>query len=186
MVAFAEPADVAARLNRALTGAEETWVAALLDDASAYLREVIGQQVFPRTTSEYVAYPDSGRVDLPQWPVVSVDVVERSTVAVAYTYRPGFIEVDSDDPVDVTFTWGFEESPELLKSLAVVLVSQAIMAVETTGSLSFGGLSSIALDDFRAAFSNGGAESGMVLPKIQQALIRSRFGRGDVSVVETR
>lgn len=186
MVAFAVAADVAARLKRTLTEPEEAWVAVLLEDASAYLRDVIGQQVYPQTQSEFVAYPDSGRVDLPQWPVVSVDAVERSSVAVAYTYRPGFIEVRSDDPVDVTFTWGYAVAPDLLKSLAVVLVSQAILAVETTGSLSFGGLSSIALDDFRAAFSNGGAESGMVLPKIQQSLIRSRFGQGDVTVVGTR
>ncbi len=186
MVAFAVADDVATLLNRTFTTGEETWVEGLLDSASAYLRAVIGQQVYPVTTSEFVAYPDSGRVDLPQWPVVSVDAVERDGTAVDYTYRPGYITVGSDDPVDVTFTWGYAEAPELLKSLCVVLVSQAIMAVETTGSLSFGGLSSIALDDFRAAFSNGGAESGMVLPRIQQALVRSQFGQGDVFVVETR
>jgi len=186
VVAFAEADDVAARLNRVLTEEESAWVVVLLEDASAYLREVIGQQVCPVTQSEFVAYPDAGRVDLPQWPVVSVDVVERDTVAVDYTYRPGYITVGSDDPVDVTFTWGCVEVPPLLKALACVLVSQSILAVETTGSLSFGGLSSIALDDFRAAFSNGGAESGMVLPKVQQSLIRARFGQGDLAVVESR
>lgn len=158
----------------------------LLVDASAYLRGVIGQQVFPVTTSTFTAWPDAGRVDLPQYPVVSVDAVERDDVAVDYTYRPGYLTVACDDPVDVTFTWGFAEAPDLLVSLAAVLVSQAITSVETVSGLTFGGLSSVALDDFRAAFSNGGAESGMVLPAPQQALIRREFGRGDVTVVETR
>lgn len=186
MEAFTDAAAVAARLNRQFTDPEVAWVEALLVDASAYLRAVIGQNVYPVTTSTFTAWPDFGRVDLPQYPVVSVNAVERDGVAVEYTYRPGYVEVREDDPVDVTFTWGCAEPPPLLVSLAAVLVSQAVLAVETGTGLTFGGLSSIALDDFRAAFSNGGAESGMVLPPLQQALIRREFGRGDVHVVETR
>jgi hypothetical protein len=184
--AFASSDDVAARLNRTFTSAEDEWVTTLLVDASAYLRAVIGQDVYPATQSTFTAWPDAGRVDLPQYPVVSVDAVERDSEAVEYTYRPGYITVDCDDPVDVTFTWGVDEAPPLLVSLSAVLVSQAITAVETTAGLTFGGLSSIALDDFRAAFANGGAESGMVLPAPQLALVRRQFGRGDVTVVETR
>jgi hypothetical protein len=115
-----------------------------------------------------------------------VGAVERDSVAVDYTYRPGYLTVDCDDPVDVTFTWGVATAPEILASLSAVLVSQAILAVETGSGLTFGGLSSIALDDFRAAFAEGGAASGMVLPEPQQKLIRRQFGRGDVHVVETR
>lgn len=186
MDAFAEPDDVAERLNRTLTDAEEAWVWHLLDDASAYLRSVIGQDVYPTTQTTFEAWPDSGRVDIPQSPVVTIDSVERDGTPVAFTYRPGFIEVRGDDPVDITFTWGVNEPPELLKGLTAVLVSQAIMAVETAGSLTFGGLSSLALDDFRAGFANGGAESGMVLPKQQQELVRRTFGRGGITVLETR
>lgn len=186
MEAFAVPDDVAARLNRSFTAEEEEWIGTLLADASAYLRAVIGQDVYPVTQSTFEAWPDAGRVDLPQWPVVSVDAVTRDGNPVEYLYRPGFVEVRGDASVDVTFTWGVDESPELLVGLASVLVSQAIMAVETAGALTFGGLSSLALDDFRAAFGNAGAESGMVLPKSQQQLVRSTFGRGGVTVVETR
>ena len=186
MEAFTSPDAVAARLDRTFTSAEEEWVTALLVDASAYLRGVIGQNVYPATQSTFTAWPDAGRVDLPQYPVVSVDAVERDGEDVEYTYRPGYLTVSCDDPVDVTFTWGVAEAPPLLVSLCAVLVSQAILTVETGSGLTFGGLSSIALDDFRAAFSNGGAESGMVLPGPQQALIRREFGRGDVQIVETR
>jgi hypothetical protein len=184
--AFTSSDEVATRLKRTFTSAEDEWVTALLVDASAYLRSVIGQDVYPTTTSTFTAWPDAGRVDLPQYPVVSVDAVERDSEAVDYTYRPGYLTVDCDDPVDVTFTWGVATAPEILVSLAAVLVSQAILAVETGSGLTFGGLSSIALDDFRAAFAEGGAASGMVLPEPQQKLIRRQFGRGDVHVVETR
>ncbi|MGW9587494.1 hypothetical protein [Microbacterium sp. NPDC055455] len=186
MEAFTNSDAVAARLNRTFTSAEDEWVTTLLVDASAYLRSVIGQDVYPVTTSTFTAWPDAGRVDLPQYPVVSVDAVERDDVAVEYTYRPGYVTVSCDDPVDVTFTWGVDTAPEILVSLSAVLVSQAIMSVETGTGLTFGGLSSIALDDFRAAFADGGASSGMVLPVPQQKLIRRQFGRGDVDVVETR
>jgi hypothetical protein len=184
--AFTNSDAVASRLNRTFTAAEDEWVTTLLVDASAYLRSVIGQDVYPTTQSTFTAWPDAGRVDLPQYPVVSVDAVERDGEAVDYTYRPGFIEVSCDDPVDVTFTWGVATAPDVLVSFSAVLVSQAILAVETGTGLTFGGLSSVALDDFRAAFADGGAGSGMVLPEPQQALIRRQFGRGDVTVVETR
>lgn len=186
MKAFTTSDAVATRLNRTFTSAEDDWVTALLVDASAYLRTVIGQDVYPVTQSTFTAWPDAGRVDLPQYPVVSVDAVERDSVAVEYTYRPGYLTVSCDDPVDVTFTWGVGTAPDILVSLSAVLVSQAILAVETGTGLTFGGLSSVALDDFRAAFADGGASSGMVLPEPQQKLLRSQFGRGDVMVVETR
>lgn len=186
MEAFTDAEAVGARLNRTFTEEEEAWVETLLVDASAYLRAVIGQNVYPITVSTFTGWPVQGRVAIPQSPVVSVDAVERDSGPVSYKYRPGYITVDCDDPVDVTFTWGYAEAPDLLVSLSAVLVSQAILAVETGTGLTFGGLSSVALDDFRAAFSNGGAESGMVLPRIQQELIRREFGRGDVTVVETR
>jgi hypothetical protein len=186
VVAFTNSDAVAARLNRTFSSAEDEWVTTLLVDASAYLRSVIGQDVYPTTQSTFTAWPDAGRVDLPQYPVVSVDAVERDAVAVDYTYRPGYLTVDCDDPVDVTFTWGVATAPPVLVSFSAVLVSQAILAVETGTGLTFGGLSSVALDDFRAAFADGGTGSGMVLPDPQQALIRRQFGRGDATVVETR
>ena len=186
MEAFTEVYYVATRLKRTFTGDESTWVEELIVDASAYLRSVIGQTVYPVTTSTFTDWPDAGRVDLPQYPVVSVDAVERDDVSVSYTYRPGYVLVDGDDPVDITFTWGFALPPEILVSLTAVLVSQAILAVETGTGLTFGGLSSVALDDFKAAFADGGAGSGMVLPEPQQNLIRSQFGRGDVTTTTIR
>lgn len=184
MTAFAEVADLEELLKTTYVGDDRTQVEALLDAASDHLRFVIGQDVFPVTTSTYTAYPTFGREDLPQWPVVSVDAVERDSVAVDFKYRPGFILVGSDDPVDVTFTWGFQTVPGELKRLCLVLAAQALQMFEVTGGLSGGGLSSLSIDDFRAAFANGGETTGISLTKHAERSIRNTFGRGDVGIVE--
>lgn len=186
MVAFATADDLAALLNRTFNPDEITWVNTLLEDASTYLRTVIGQQVYPQTQSEYVAYPDAGRVDLPQWPVVSVDSVQRDSVDVTYHYRPGYIVVHHDDPVDVTFTWGYVTAPPELVRVTCVLAAQALQTLETTGSITASGLSSIAIDDFRAAFADGGALTGIALTQHAQRALRAAFGRGDLDVLEMR
>ena len=185
MVAFASPDDLASRLNRTFTGAEEEWVSVLLEDASAFLREAIGQQVYPGQQTTYTGYPSAGREDLPQWPIVSVDAVERDGVAVDYDYRPGYILVSCDDPVDVTFTWGYSTVPRELVGLACVLVSQALIPLEAQLGLSVGGLSSVALDDFKLAWADGGEGSGMTLTKHAEASIVKQFGQGGITVVET-
>lgn len=159
-------------------------VQALLDAASGHLRFVIGQDVYPVTTSTYTAYPTFGREDLPQWPVVAVVSVRRAGADVPYTYRPGFILVDGDEPCEVTFTWGVAVAPAELNRLTCVLAAQALQMFETTGALSAGGLSSLSIDDFRAAFADGGAETGISLSAHAERSIKRTFGRGDVHVVE--
>lgn len=186
MVAFATAAELGTRLNRTFTsGAETDWIDGLLADASDHLRLVIGQQVYPQTTSEYVAYPSGGRVDLPQWPVIGIVSVERDSEAIDYTYRPGYITVDGDEACDVKFTWGYASIPPELKRLACVLVSQSLTTLEAQLGLTAGGLSSVALDDFKLAWADAGAQSGMVLTEHAEASIRRQFGQGDVQVLET-
>lgn len=184
MTAFATVDDLEVLLKTSYEGDDISQVDALLEAASDHLRFVIGQEVYPRSTSTYTAYPTFGREDLPQWPVVSVDAVERDGVPVEFRYRPGFILVSSDDPVDVTFTWGFDVVPGELKRLTTVLAAQALQMFEVTGALSGGGLSSLSIDDFRAAFANGGETTGISLTKHAERSIRNTFGRGDVGIVE--
>lgn len=185
MTAFATVADLEALLKTTYAGDDITQVEALLDAASDHLRFVIGQDVFPVTTSTYTAYPTFGREDLPQWPVVdgSVSVV-RDGVAVSFKYRPGYIMVHSDEPMDVTFTWGVATAPPELKRLTLTLAAQALQMFETTGALTAGGLSSLAIDDFRAAFADGGSETGISLSPHAERSIRRMFGRGDVVISE--
>jgi hypothetical protein len=184
MTAFATVSDLEALLKTTYAGADKAQVEALLEAASGHLRFVIGQDVFPVTTTTYTAYPTFGREDLPQWPVVRVESVQRDGVDVRFTYRPGFIMLGSDEPVEVTFTWGVSAAPSELKRLTLVLAAQALQMFETTGALSAGGLSSLAIDDFRAAFADGGAETGISLTPHAEKAIRRAFGRGDISVIE--
>lgn len=186
MVAFATAAELGLKLNRTFTpGAETTWIDELLADASDHLRSVIGQQVYPQTTSEYTAYPSGGRVDLPQWPVVGVVSVLRAGAAIDYTYRPGFIIVAGDDPCDVTFTWGYATAPPELARLTCVLVSQSLLTLEAQLGLTAGGLSSVAIDDFKLAWADAGAQSGMTLTEHAEAAIKKQFGQGDILVMES-
>lgn len=184
--AFAAADDLAGRLNRVFTGPESAWIDTLLEDASTYLRGVIGYDIYPQTQSEFTAYPDAGQVDLPQVPVISIDSVKRDGVDVRYTFRPYYLTVDRDDPIDVTFTWGYESIPAELTRIACVLVSGALLTLENGIGMTAGGLSSVALDDFKLAWADAGASSGMVLPPIQAEAICRQFGRGDVSVVSPR
>lgn len=186
MVAFATYQDLEKRLKRTFTEDEQEWITTLLDDASAHLRSVIGQEVFPTTTSTFRAYPSGRRVDLPQWPIVSVGGVERDSVAVDYTERHGYVLVDCDAPADVTFTWGYATAPAELTRLACVLVSQTLVTLESQLGLTAGGLSSAALDDFKLAWADAGEMSGMALTPHSEAAIRQQFGRGGVEVVDTR
>lgn len=184
MTAFATVSDLEALLKTTYVDDDVIQVEALLDAASGHLRFVIGQEVFPITTSTYTAYPSFGREDLPQWPVVEVVSVQSGGVSVPFKYRPGYIMVAGDDPVDVTFTWGLAAAPDELKRLTLVLAAQALQMFETTGALTAGGMSSLAIDDFRAAFADGGAETGISLTPHAERSIRRQFGRGGVSVME--
>lgn len=186
MDAFATYTDLELRLKRTFTPDEQTWIASLLEDASTYLRGVIGYDIYPQAVVTYTDYPDGGRIDLPQFPIIAITTVERDSVELDYEYRPGYILVDTDLPVDITFTYGYAAAPPELVRLTCVLVSQALITLENDLGLTAGGLSSVALDDFKLAWANAGASSGMVLPPIQEAAVRRQFGKGDLGVVGTR
>ena len=184
MTAFATADDLAGRLGRTFTDAEETLVGELLEDAASFLRSVIEQDVFPRRQSTYTAYPTAGREVLPQWPVVSVDAVTRNGSAVDYTYRPPAVTVTGDDPVDITFTWGYSEAPRELVRHSCVLASQTLFLIESKIGLALGGLSSAQIDDFRVAWADAGNFAGMSLTPQAERILLKTFGRGQVTVVE--
>ena len=187
MDAFATVDDLAARLNRTFSVEEEAWITTLLEDASTYLREdVIGQQVYPQSTATFNAWPDGSRsVVLPQQPAQSVASVTVGATAVEFEVRDGVVYVDTDDEVTVTFTYGYALPPEGLKRWACVLVSQALVPLELNLGLTVGGLSSVAVDDFKAAFADGGEGTGMSLSDRNIALIRRQYGT-DVHVGGSR
>lgn len=177
MTAFATHDDLADRMKRVFTLAEQAWVTTLLEDAASYLRGCMGRAtVYPVTTSTFPAWPQGGRVDLPQPFVVSVDAVTRDAVALDYKRREDAVYVSGDDECAVTFTYGLAEPPADLVGLNCALVSQTVTLVESDFGLSIGGLSSVALDDFKVAFADGGALTGLALPEPQLRYLQTAYG----------
>jgi hypothetical protein len=176
--AFATYTDLEARLNREFTVEERPWITTLLEDASTYLRDLIGFQVFPQSAVTFSAWPSAGEVVLPQQPVQAVTSVTVGGTAVDFEVRDGVVYVDTDDEVTIAFTYGYALPPEGLKRWACVLVSQALVPLELNLGLTVGGLSSVALDDFRAAFADGGEGTGMSLSDRNIALIRQQYANG--------
>jgi len=176
VVAFATYQDLEARLNRTFTVPERAWITTLLEDASTYLREdVIGFQVYPQATVAFSAWPENGEIVLPQQPVIAVVSVKRSAVAIGYTYVDGVVYVQGTEAVDIEFTYGYAVAPEDLKRWTCVLASQALLALELKLGLTGGGLSSIALDDFRVGFADAGENTGIQLSDKNIELIRNRY-----------
>lgn len=180
MDAFATFSDLGLLLNRNFTFAEQPWITGLLESASTYLREdVIGQQVYPQTTSTFLAWPDGdGTVTLPQFPVIAVTAVTADSVPVDFVWRDDHIETSQTGQVAVTFTYGYATPPAGLTRWACVLVSQALIPLELNLGLTVGGLSSVAVDDFKAAFADAGDAAGMQLNDRNIELIRSQYASG--------
>jgi hypothetical protein len=198
--AFASYTDLELRLNRQFSEAERPWITALLEDASTYLRDdVLGQQVYPQSTATATFWPEGGRIDIPSQPLVSIESVQRDGQNVEYVRRDNTLWVPLayarplvttatrvEAPVEVSYTYGYEEPPASLVRWTCVLVSQALLPIEANLGLTAGGLSSVQLDDFRAAFADAGEMSGIALSDRNVRLLREQFGVRQSYVVGTR
>lgn len=178
MEAFATYSDLESRLNRTFTEAERAWVSTLLEDASTYLRDDVlgGQTVFPQSSATFTAYPAGGWIELPQHPVIAVTAVTRGGVAIPFTRWDESVSVDDGAPCEVTFTFGFQVVPATFVRWACVLVSQALIPLELKLGLAVGGLSSVALDDFKVSFVSGSETAGMELSQRNIDSLRARYG----------
>lgn len=176
MTAFATHVELGKRLGRTFTPEEQLWVTELLGDAAEYMRGIIGEQVYPPKQITFTAWPDCGRVDLPASAVQSIDAVERDGHPVAFTRVLAHLMVSGGGPVAVTITVGFTSAPRDLIALNCAMVSTQLMLVEAGLGLQVGGLSSVALDDFKVAFADAGEQTGLSLPAIQREYLRTRYG----------
>lgn len=180
MVAFATADDLALRMQRTFTGPEEAWVTALLEDAAGLMRGVMRQQVYPAVEAEYIAYPLGGRVDLPQAFIRSIDsVVQDGTELILdtdYTRFEDSLLIGCDLPVTLTVTYGLDDAPADLLALNCVIVSSAMLTVEAGTGLTAGGLSSVALDDFKAAWADAGEQSGLTMTPFAEKYLREQYG----------
>lgn len=185
MDAFATADQLAAAMKRTFTVDEVVWVTALLQQAAGIMRGLMHSQVYPSSQSTYRAYPVGGRVALPQGFIRSIDAVQCGGVDATYTRFEDTILVDDNVPLDLTITSGLDVAPEDLIAINCALVSAPMMTIEAGIGLTAGGLSSVALDDFKAAWADGGASSGMTPSPFTQTYLEDTYGTTSW-VVQTR
>lgn len=176
MEAFATFFDLGLRLQRTFTTAEQGWVTALLQDAAAFMRGVMRNQVYPSQQSTYIAYPAAGWVALPQSYVQSVDSVARLGSNVQWEQHADSIRVSCSGPLTVTFTHGLTTPPNDLVGINCALAAQMMLTVESQIGLTAGGLSSIAIDDYKASFADGGIGTGLSLTEATRTYLEDHYG----------
>lgn len=176
--AFATYADLGTRMQRTFTADEQAWVTSLLEDAAAFMRGVMRNQVYPASQSTYVAYPVGGWVRLPQSHVTSIDnVTSKTTGAVVdWCQSQDSLQVFCDGPVVITFSYGVASAPTDLVAINCALVSQMMLTIEAQLGLNAGGISSAAIDDYKLAFADGGDGSGLSLTKQTREYLESTYG----------
>jgi len=178
MTGFATVANLQDRLKKTFTGADIAWAQTLLDDASEHLRSVLGWQVYPAATVTVRTKANAGDFyRIPVQPVQSIGTVKVDGNTVTVDEFDGGIQFDDDQGIaEITFTAGYNSVPPVLRSWTCVLAAQAIDAVTKLGMLSSAGLSSVAIDDFKMAWADGGEGSGYVLPDRVVEKLRESYG----------
>jgi|GEM_PF-2453792 len=176
---FATVADLQARTKVTYSGTDIDWVQTLLNDATEHLRDILGWQVYPSATAIYTTKVWAGIFNrLPIQPVISLDSVSIPNTYMTYDVYDGGFESDTNGIATVTFTAGYSAPPPSLTSWCCVLAAQVIDAVTKLGMLGNGGLSSVAIDDFKLVWSQS-AENGLggyTLPDRVVQQLRASYG----------
>ena len=162
----------------------------LLDDASEYLRGIIGNRVWPagQSTVTLWAQPGWQWLDIPITPLVSVDsVVLTPTNPWLLQYLPPTgvlverfdqsIRVCGPAKVTAVITHGFATIPQELTAWTCVLAAQVINSLQQLGTFGSGGVTSLAMEDYRITYQQGTLDP-FALPDRVADNLRSRFGGG--------
>lgn len=175
MTAFATVDNLATLLNRTFTSGEREWLESLLDSSAEFMRGHMGV-VYPAVTATFTTWPSDGWVTLPAY-LRSIESVTQEGQPVAFERIDNSIHLHTARAVTITMTAGLAKAPDDLVGMNCALVSQAMLAVEMQLGLTVGGLSSVALDDFKVAFADGGEASGMfALTPHSIAYLQNRYG----------
>lgn len=195
---FAGVSDLLDR-GAAIPAGKEPVAEQLLVDASAHIRDLIGQRVWPagQSTITLWAGPGPQWLDVPLVPLISVDAVSvqgvpswpvgpSDPVAVRVVQFDQQIRVCGPGRVTVTATHGFSQAPDELVSWACVLASQALSVVTELGAIGSGQVASVALDDYRKSFvTDGSGRDPFGVPDSVVERWRSSYGSG-AFVTESR
>lgn len=194
---FATSSDLAVRLGVTYTVEQAARVDELLADACDELRTIIGQPLV-RLTSTVELYTDQlGMVILPAVPIVSVDTVELDGEPVEdWQLKDDVLlvpcTIGRDDPVEVTFTHGWDPVPRELVKFACVMAAAVLEGSRQTGAL--GPVTGVgrrqeSIDDYLVIVdSPTGAETAATAMSLPQPIVdrlrRSYGGRAGAWWVE--
>lgn len=206
-MAFATVEQFEARTARVFVGAARVQLQALLDDATAHLQALTGQQIEAGTTTAVLHLePCEQWLRLPQLPVRQVTAVKVGRAGFEVP-TPAFELVDqqlhlaggwwngdangyglSYGPVAgdhgharvlVSFAYGHTVVPGDLRSWAIVLASQALAHLAQGGAFGSAGLQSERIDDYAVNFATSGdGASAFHIPALAAEQLRARYGAG--------
>lgn len=183
MGSFADVPDLQA-LGVEVVDGEDAYVQALLDAASDHLRTIIGPISIPSRTVTVNLHQYDGDRWL-QIPVPMVKSITSMTVDGYVVVNPvlidGTVEVSGPADVVLTLVAGLDVVPPELVTWTCVLGSQAYDTLQELGTLGGGGVTSIAMEDFRKTYATVDA-GAFALPARVEDLLRNKYGSGVVVV----
>jgi hypothetical protein len=179
MASFATTDDLAARLKRTFTAAEESQADQFLEGATARIRAITDQWISLVVDDEItVQAPISRVLWLPERPVVAVTSVEIDGVATtAWKLRGSrlilnegtWADLCEEHEVDVVYTHGYAAESD-----GIALAWDACLALAGQQMNNPKNLSSRSIDDYREAFAD--ASLGSDLGALGKAL-RKKYAR---------
>ena len=181
MTAFATVSDYEKRAG-AVPDDLKPLVETGLEDAAAELRDLIGQEVWPRREISVTLTPGSGgRVFLPQIPVIEVaSVVDRNGNDVEVLEQDGASVTVGRcvGPVTVTYTFGYEDPPLTLVKESCAMVATTMRDLDL-GVGATGDVQTVAIDDFRITFKQVAIE----LLRHHEKQLQKRYGNKSRAIV---
>ncbi len=193
---LATAADLATRLGRTFTEAETLRVQALLDDASAVVREFTRQDITRDTTTDTftmrradpVLHRCAGLVTLPQRPVIDIESVSvdgtptldwwqegQEVLLRAWTWdRPP--AANRAPQVTVTYTHGWDPVPGAIKTIVMQAANRVLVNPSQVRSETVGGESVTYL------IPTTGEALGVLLSRTEKDVLKRYRGPGAASV----
>lgn len=171
MAAFATHADLAARLGVTLSAGEQTRATTLLGLASDVIRRAARQNI-DLATSTITVRGASGRVLLPQRPVISVASVSADSTTQEFTidgdYLTGYW---GGQDIEIEYTHGFDPVPDAIKAVCLEVVTRVWVNPGNADQEAYG-----------SERVSHGASTGLVLTDEERRAVRDVIRRGSQSV----
>lgn len=170
---------------RGVDTSNATLVEAMLEAASAAVRDAAGSPISEATSAVMVEAPAGQSLALPAQPVtavasVSIDgeaVTDWRLISGTLWRRGGWRRGCDPALVDVTFTHGYAVVPA---DIVQLVCDFAIAAMHSSEDGARAGVAYESIDDYRVGYGQGADSTASVIevPSRTRAMLRQRFGGG--------